>query len=427
MADPLSIAGSVAGVLSLGIQVTQSLVNFYHSYEGREATFVRMTERLDSLLITLQCLDKALSERRFRADERGIIESIETSIKSCEDLILELQNEIQKFEITSSKATKAAIMVAGRRVAYPFRQSTLQKLDEDIGEIRASISAALEVLQINDNRRFQDDMGEMRALMDIIRASQVYSGLRNWLNAPDAFIDHNSACGKRHPGTGIWLVRGDQFSKWLTENNSIMWLNGFAGSGKSVLCSTAIQFALRYRGSNTNVGIAFFYFCFNDKSKQDESGMLRALLLQLSCQVGSDHVDLAQLYDRYSTGIPQSSVLLDYLRRLVERFHHVYILLDALDEASPDEGRETVLDALKIMRNWGLQSLHLFVTSRKDSDIRDSLGLSPANQVDIQNDEAGEDISNLISARLESDRKLQKWLPFRDKILRSLATRAKCM
>ncbi len=56
-----------------------------------------------------------------------------------------------------------------------------------------------------------------------------------------------------------------------------MWLNGFAGSGKSVLCSTAIQFALRHRRSDPNVGIAFFYFTFNDESKQDVSAMLRAL------------------------------------------------------------------------------------------------------------------------------------------------------
>jgi hypothetical protein len=29
MADPLSVAGSVVGIISLGITVTQGLVNFY--------------------------------------------------------------------------------------------------------------------------------------------------------------------------------------------------------------------------------------------------------------------------------------------------------------------------------------------------------------------------------------------------------------
>ena len=34
------------------------------------------------------------------------------------------------------------------------------------------------------------------------------------------------------------------------QEGSIMWLNGFTGSGKLVLCSTAIQFALRHRRSD---------------------------------------------------------------------------------------------------------------------------------------------------------------------------------
>lgn len=47
---------------------------------------------------------------------------------------------------------------------YPFRQSTLQKLDEDIGEIRANLSSALHVLQLKDNKRIQDDITEIKFL-----------------------------------------------------------------------------------------------------------------------------------------------------------------------------------------------------------------------------------------------------------------------
>ena len=81
-------------------------------------------------------------------------------------------------------------------------------------------------------------------------------------------LDHNAACAKKNLGTGMWLVKSLQFSGWLTEENSMIWLNGFAGSGKSVLCSTATQFALRHRKSDPGVGIAFFYFTFNDESNR---------------------------------------------------------------------------------------------------------------------------------------------------------------
>lgn len=42
-----------------------------------------------------------------------------------------------------------------------------------------------------------------------------------------------------------------------------MLLDGFTGTDKSVLCSTVIEFMLRHREGNRNVGIAFFYFAFD--------------------------------------------------------------------------------------------------------------------------------------------------------------------
>lgn len=427
MTDPLSVAGSVVGVISLGVQVTQSLVNFYQSYRGQDSALLRMGERLDGLLDIFQGLEKTLSDRKFEADERTLVDSIERSIENCDELIQELQDECLKFKETSSKGIVAAVKGAGRRATYPFRQSTLQKIDEDIGEIRANLSSAMDVLQLKDNKRIQDDIYEMKALMDLVRTSQTSSNLRDWLNAPDATINHNTACAKKHPGTGIWLVKGPQFSKWLTEENSIMWLNGFAGSGKSVLCSTAIQYTLRHRRSDPGIGIAFFYFTFNDKSKQDESAMLRALLLQLSSQLQDGHTGLTGLRDSYSPGIPPSPVLLDHLRRLIERFHDVYIVLDALDESPPNGPRKQVLDALETIRNWDVQCLHLFVTSRDEPEVRESLDLSPAHQVDMRNNAVDKDIGDFTSGRLSTDRRLRKFSPYHTKIQESLAKRAKGM
>ena len=103
MTDPLSVAASVARLISLEIQVTQSLVDFYNAYENRDSQLVHMIERLDSLLDIFQCLKKTLSDRHFQADERSLVESIETSIKSYEGLIQELQDECQK--LSSSRLT----------------------------------------------------------------------------------------------------------------------------------------------------------------------------------------------------------------------------------------------------------------------------------------------------------------------------------
>lgn len=424
MADPLSITGSAAGLITLGIQVTQSLVNFYNSYKDIDSDLVGIAQKLEVLLEVFSSLDKAISNRNFQEDERDLIKNIETSIRSWEGLIQELHDECKNFSKTSSNRVEATVRIAGRRATYPFRKSTLQRLDEDIGEIRTNISSALEVLHLKDSKKNQDDITDLKSLLDLIKTNQISSNLRDWLRAPDATIDHNTACLKKCSGTGLWLIRDPRFKQWLTEGNSILWLNGFAGSGKSVLCSTAIQSVLRHRRSDPKIGIAFFYFTFNDGSKRDKSAMLRGLLLQLSTQAQDGHADLFELYDTYKTGTAPSQALIIYLRRLIEKFRDVFIMLDALDESSRDGPREHVLHTLETMRKWGLQGLHLFVTSRNERDIYESLDLSTSQQVAMQNPGIDKDITDFISDRLNTGRRLQKWRKYRDKIQESLAKRA---
>lgn len=422
--DSLSVAASVAGLTSLGIQVTQSLVDFYTKYKNQDCELAKIIERLESLVETFRHLENALSRNGIPADDQKLVKSIVALITVCHLLVQELQDECQKFNKTSVTGVKAAIKVAGRRLTYPFRQTTLQKLDEDISEIRLNLSLMLDVLQWNNTQRVGDDVFEMKALLELVQANQISSDIRTWPNAPDATVEHNSACGKKHSGTGMWLIKSSQFSNWLTEKNSVVWLRGFAGSGKSVLCSTAIQATLRHRRCDRGIGIAFFYFTFNDDSKQDESSMIRALLLQLSNQLQDDHADLMQLYEKYHPGKPSSKVLLDYLRRLIQRFRDTYIFLDALDESPRNGQREHVLDVLEKMQQWGMQQLHLFVTSRDEPDIRELFNHFIAQQILLQNAGVDEDIVNFISGRLNEDPRLRKLLPYHNKIQEALTNKA---
>ncbi|KAL8989283.1 MAG: hypothetical protein Q9169_008392, partial [Polycauliona sp. 2 TL-2023] len=353
-------------------------------------------------------------------DEQGLVTRIETSINSCDDLIRELEKEYKKFDEETS-----AVRAISRRVAYPFRRSTLEKLDEDISEIRENLRFALDVLQLNHSQKVEDGIADIKALLELVSACQISSDLAKWLNAPDATVNHNTACAKKHPGTGLWLTQSPEFLHWLTEPNSILWLNGFAGSGKSVLCSTAIQAALRQRGSDRGIGIAFFYFTFNDDSKQDVSSMLRSLLLQLSNQLEDGHADLKRLQESHKTSIPPVPTLLAYFQRIMQRFRQVYILLDALDESPRTGLRVHVLDALETLQSYGMQQLHLFVTSRDELDIRDALDLPTAQQVKMQNAGIDQDITNYVTGQLSGDRRLRRLSNYHDKIQQALTSGAK--
>jgi hypothetical protein len=109
-------------------------------------------------------------------------------------------------------------------------------------------------------------------------------------------------------------------------------------------------------------------------------------------------------------------VLQDYLRRLIGRFDHIYLLVDALDESPRNKLREKVLDTLEHVRSWDLGGVHLFVASRDELDIRESIGRSSDEEVAMRNGRIDDDIADYISSQLSDNRRLRNWLPYREKI-----------
>ncbi|GFF23322.1 NACHT nucleoside triphosphatase [Aspergillus udagawae] len=424
MADPLAIASGIAGLFSLGIQVTQSLASFYTAYKDQDTDLEKITQNLDSLQAIFRALDIAVKERRSQADTQDLLQQVAKAVSQCEEIITELQSECKKFYKDSITGLRDRVKVAGRRAAYPFRKSTLQKLEEDVSEIRENLSVALDVLQLKSQSQIQDGISEVKSLVERTNASQVSHTIRAWLMAPDASLNHNAACAKSHRNTGLWFVNGHHFRNWLHERNSFLWLNGFAGCGKSVLCSTAIQHTFRETRHKHGVGIAFFYFSFSDEAKQDDNGMLRALLLQLSVQLQDGERDLERLHVLYKSGSPPVDALLESLRRFLGRFSDTYILLDALDESPRGCKREGVLRAIQVIRSWLMPNVHLLATSRSELDIHESLDPSADQDLSLRNLETDRDIANFVSYRLKSDAKLRRWKARHEDIKKKLTTGA---
>lgn len=428
MAEPLSIASGIAGLLSLGIQVTQSLITFYSAYKNRDNDLAKIIRNSEGLQRIFQSLESAVQARQSQPDAFELLRGVDKAVQGCQEIIEELEKECREFHKDPDSSWKSHIQVAGRRAAYPFRKSTLQKLEEDINEIHRNLSIALDVLQLKSHNQTQYDISEfkseLKSFLDRIKMNQISSAIRGWLKAPDASIDHDTTCAKRHSRTGLWFTNSHHFTNWLVQRNSFLWINGFAGCGKSVLCSTAIQHTFHEMKDKHGVGIAFFYFSFRDEAKQDSHGMLRALLSQLSVQLPDGEKNLEQLYTLHGQGIPPVRALLDSLQNVLGRFYEVFILLDALDGSPQDHKREDVLREIETIREWNLPGLHLLVTSRNEHDINESLDPSDGEALTTKNSGIDSDIAAFVSDQLEDDQKLQRWKNYHCDIKEQLTQRA---
>lgn len=278
MADPFSIAAGAAGLLSLALTMTEALVKYYDAYRNRGIELKEMTTKLEALLKDLKILEDVIEERKWRSDEKKIREAIEESISKSADAIQGLQEEVQKFEKEPTTSFGQTIRVAGRKAAYPFRKSTLMKLEEDVDDFQHNLNSVLLTLNVKDHNILRGDVEDIKKMIQIGQAETVAANVRDWLKAADASIEYTSATEKRHSQTGQWLVQGSIFRDWLVQGNSFLWLKGFAGCGKTVLCSTSIQHTFRHVQSQHEGALAYFFFTFRDDSKQDASAFLRSTL-----------------------------------------------------------------------------------------------------------------------------------------------------
>ena len=132
MGDPLSVAASVAGLLSLGLQSTEYLYKYYTTCRDQHRDLANIADELGGLLETLQIIDQVVRTRTWRPNEQSIIQSIERSVTRSEDAINVLRAEADKYKKEPTDGWKEKAVVVGRRAAYPFRRSTLEDLGDDV-------------------------------------------------------------------------------------------------------------------------------------------------------------------------------------------------------------------------------------------------------------------------------------------------------
>ena len=133
------------------------------------------------------------------------------------------------------------------------------------------------------------------------------------------------------------------------------------------------------------------------------------------------------MYKRYKYGEPPISAWKTAIRSLLENSGPSYIIIDALDECPNSGGeRAKLTSALKDLKEFGIASLHILVTSRKEADVEKALSpIVTMPPLSIQNTEVDGDIRTYVVNQLGTDPKLSKWPnSIKEEMKRELVERA---
>ncbi|KAH9971101.1 hypothetical protein BGW80DRAFT_508973 [Lactifluus volemus] len=240
--------------------------------------------------------------------------------------------------------------------------------------------------------------------------------LQRWLSPPDPWKNHNLACEARHGGTTKWLIQSDTLVKWQS-SGSLLWVCGKPGAGKTVLCSSIIEYIDTMRKSGS-ASLAFFYCEFGDDEKKNLRGLLSSFLVQLHDQSQSYSEILSRFYSEHRNGLqePSDTALAKCLQDIFRCAAHppIYLIVDALDECPKAYGtpspRGKVLKLVEELVGLNLPNLRICLTSRPEPDIENVMNHLKFHFVSLH-EEGGQrrDIETYISSVVDSDFVMGTW------------------
>ena len=171
-----------------------------------------------------------------------------------------------------------------------------------------------------------------------------------------------------------------------------------------------IQHIMKLRDAG-KATLAYFYFDFGDKEKQNVRNVVTSLIIQLSAYSKPCCDIVYHLYLTHGKGMQQLSndILISLLMEMLTVTAHrpIFIIMDALDEC-PVVGmptpRDAVLRLVEGLADLRLPNLHVCVTSRPEFDIRATLEPLTDHQISLH-DETGQktDILKHVSSVVSSD------------------------
>ena len=192
-----------------------------------------------------------------------------------------------------------------------------------------------------------------------------------------------------------------------------MWLYGSAGCGKSILASTIIDYIQDHHVVQGRSTLAYFYFDFNDASKQKVTNFMSSILADLCAQTNLLTDTVKQMFSKCNDGHrePLLSDLRSSFFSILPAFNTVFIIVDALDECPTKENeRQEVLQIIQDIHHHSATNLHFLVTSRRHHDIETVIApLTSISPIQIESVMVESDIKLYVQNEIRSIATKKTW------------------
>ncbi|KAF7941793.1 uncharacterized protein EAE97_006630 [Botrytis byssoidea] len=424
--DGLSTAASVIAVVQLAQAVGGALMEYYEGIKSARDDVQRLyhsIKNLESVLKSIDDLPPTLS-----INIQTLLENKTGTLSLCKNELDGIKKELDTFPKQQDRIGKLKSLI------WPFKKKDVDKHVDFIDKHKHDLMLAFGVENLHISMRDHDILEDIRCEIRAIQRDKERGQIIEWLakSLPDSSTEHNIAREKFQEGTGSWLIDGNHLKIWSRSENSFLWLNGGAGAGKSILCSTVIDHIQKLCKQEINVVVTYWYIKFDNLTTQSVSNIIRSWIRDICSNRRDTPQTLKDAYTRCNHGQQQPTIkqLMEILKSVVSGLQDVYLVVDALDEY-PKTERDLLLETLKDIHQWKIDSIHIFVTSRAEDDIRFHLDKmrerdvsDSCQSIKVQDPNITEDIKKFLNENISSFRRTMWSSDFKDEVVESVARQA---
>lgn len=289
IADPLSVAASIAGLAVLARDVAKGVKHVIDTVQGANEEMRSVYNHVVALLAVLEGVSFVIEHMEGgvhdRSTPRGVISDCNMTLERVRQI---LRGYLAKEPHPSStpsgtpNPTTANVGTENRHwkkmkqgAFWLFKKEEVEKLCGDLERQKQTLSLAMTtetmwgVLEVLAQQKdTSDNIANIKKVQAEIRASQEdeidYRSAQERKRILDSFSTLNETVplGKhlssRQEGTGSWFLSCPEYQEFLFTDNSQLWLHGIPGAGKSVLSATIIESAVDHIDNRKAV---VYFFC----------------------------------------------------------------------------------------------------------------------------------------------------------------------
>ena len=415
--DPLSAFASVAAIFQLASAVSSLCFRYGKALRGADRDADVVINEIDTFQRYLRTLKDVLVDEDLKIDGSGRLQNLDKIIngesavlKNCERDLESIKQKLDKVQ------SEGRFREAIHRFSWPLRKEDVQKTLDTLKRFTEAVDRALNIDNNQIIRQVDSTTKRIESSLRVAESSETNEKILDWLSHPDPSEVHEIVRRDRNDRakTGRWFLDGGVFEEFKTTPQSVLWLHGDSGCGKSVLCSAVIDEILGVQSKDSRTKLAYWYFSVTEKDRTSVSFLLRALTAQLvfGRPIPPSLLDLWSIR-KMGRETPKTADLEKVIQSILvsEPMHTYFIVIDALDE-SDDTERATLV---QFIRNLALlkANLQILFTSRTNTvGIEKGMeDLTRLYNIAVVAQDIELDILAHVTERLENDHALAKWSP----------------